>query len=270
MSAKPEIQARYLPQERKKRILNMLVEQGRVTVVDISAELAVSEMTIRRDLAELETEGKLSRVHGGAVLTETVSQPIMDPLPAHFDARLSLHRENKMRIARMAAEVAGRYQSVALDIGTTTLFMVDELVKHERLKIFTNSVRIAHALGRYAQAPEVYLAGGMMRDDEMAIVGPSAIEQFQQFWFDIAFIGASGITSQGIYDSALDETEMKRVLIRRSGFKVLLCDSAKFQHMSLVQVSQWQDIDLLITDSAPPAVLATALELANVQVMIAP
>ena len=108
-----------------------------------------------------------------------------------------------------------------------------------------------------------------MRDDEMAIVGPSAIEQFQQFWFDIAFIGASGITSQGIYDSALDETEMKRVLIRRSGFKVLLCDSAKFQHMSLVQVAQWQDIDLLITDSAPPAVLATALELANVQVMIA-
>jgi DeoR family glycerol-3-phosphate regulon repressor len=89
MSAKPEIQARYLPQERKKRILNMLVEQGRVTVVDISAELAVSEMTVRRDLAELETEGKLSRVHGGAVLTETASQPIMDPLPAHFDARLT-------------------------------------------------------------------------------------------------------------------------------------------------------------------------------------
>jgi DeoR/GlpR family transcriptional regulator of sugar metabolism len=73
MSAKPEIQARYLPQERKKRILNMLVEQGRVTVVDISAELAVSEMTVRRDLAELETEGKLSRVHGGAVLTETAA-----------------------------------------------------------------------------------------------------------------------------------------------------------------------------------------------------
>ncbi|AHF76675.1 Transcriptional Regulator, DeoR family [Sodalis praecaptivus] len=269
MPAKPETQTRYLPQERKKRILSMLVERGRGTVVEISAELAVSEMTVRRDLAELETDGKLRRVHGGAVLTETLNPPIMDPLPAHFAARLALHRESKMRIARQAAEVAGRYQSVALDIGTTTLAMAEALVQHERLKIFTNSVRIAHEIGRYPQAPEVYLAGGKMRDDEMAIVGPSAIEQFQQFWFDIAFISASGITSQGIYDSSLDETEMKRVLIRRSGFKVLLCDAAKFQHMSLVQVAEWQDIDLLITDSAPPAVLATALELANVQVMIA-
>lgn len=270
MPAKPETQARYLPQERKKQILNMLVERGQATVVAISAQLAVSEMTVRRDLAELEAEGKLSRVHGGAVLTETLNPPVMDPLPANFDARLSLHRESKIRIARQAAEVAGRYQSVALDIGTTTLAMADALVKHERLKIFTNSVRIAHAMGRYTQAPEVYLAGGKMRDDEMAIVGPSAIEQFQQFWFDIAFISASGITSQGIYDSSLDESEMKRVLIRRSGCKVLLCDAAKFQHMSLVQVAQWQDIDMLITDSAPPVVLATALELANVQVMIAP
>ncbi len=269
MSTSPDAYPRYLPQERKKLILNMLVERGRATVSDISAELSVSEMTVRRDLAELESEGRLSRVHGGAVLTDSVPQAVMDPLPAHFDARLALHRESKMLIARLAAEVAGRYQSVALDIGTTTLCMVDDLVKYERLKIFTNSVRIAHALGRCAQGPEVYLAGGMMRDDEMAIVGPSAIEQFQQFWFDIAFISTSGITSQGIYDSALDESEMKRVLIRRSGYTVLLCNAAKFQHMSLVQVAQWQDIDLLITDSEPPAVLATALELANVKVMIA-
>lgn len=269
MSEKPDTQSRYLPQERKNRILSMLVEHGRAGVTDISAALAVSEMTVRRDLAELEAEGKLSRVHGGAVLVETSNQPIMDPVPAHFDARLSLNRDSKMRIARQAAEVAGRYQTVALDIGTTTLFMAEELVKYERLKIFTNSVRVAHALGRHSQAPEVYLAGGMMRDDEMAIVGPSAIEQFQQFWFDIAFISASGMTSQGIYDGALDESEMKRVLIRRSGYKVLLCDAAKFQHMSLVHVAQLQDINMLITDCEPPAVLATALELAKVQVLIA-
>lgn len=270
MSVKPETPARYLPLERKRQILNMLVQHGRAAVSDISSELAVSEMTIRRDLAELEAEGKLSRVHGGAVLIETVNQPIMEPVPAHFDARLSFYRENKMRIARQAAEMASRYQTVALDIGTTTLFMAEELVKHNRLKIFTNSVRVAHALGRHAQAPEVYLAGGIMRDDEMAIVGPSAIEQFQPFWFDIAFISASGITTQGIYDGALDESEMKRVLIRRSGYKVLLCDSSKFQNMSLVHVAQLQDIDMLITDSEPPPVLATALDLANVEVVIAP
>jgi len=163
MPVKPDTPPRYLPQERKREILNMLVQHGRAAVSDISSELAVSEMTIRRDLAELEAEGKLSRVHGGAVLIETVNQPIMEPIPAHFDARLSFYRESKIRIARHAAEMASRYQTVALDIGTTTLFMAEELVKHNRLKIFTNSVRVAHTLGRYPQAPEVYLAGGIMR-----------------------------------------------------------------------------------------------------------
>ncbi|QKJ86041.1 DeoR/GlpR transcriptional regulator [Paramixta manurensis] len=262
--------ARYLPQERKNHILSALVENGSITVSDISSALGVSEMTVRRDLVELEADGRLLRVHGGAVLPKNDSQPVMDNEPALFEERLKQRAEAKTRIVTAAAAVAARYNTVALDIGTTMLMLAERLAGCSRMKIFTNNVRAAHALGRNPVLPDVYLAGGLMREDEMAIVGPSAIAQFEQLWFDVAFISVSGITGAGLYDSALDEAEMKRVYLRRSGYKVVLCDAAKFQHMSLVHIAHLQDVDMLITDQQPPPALATALDVANVQLVIAP
>ncbi|WP_230469452.1 DeoR/GlpR family DNA-binding transcription regulator [Gibbsiella quercinecans] len=261
---------RYLPQERKNHILEALFQSGSVTVGGISEQLSVSEMTVRRDLAELEEEGKLVRVHGGAVLPEPDSQPVMDKEPASFDERLLQRTEAKSRIAAAAAVIASRHLTVALDIGTTTLMLAERLVNCNRMKIFTNSVRAAYALGSGRVLPEIYLAGGLMRDDEMAMVGPSAIAQFEQLWFDVAFVSVSGLTASGLYDSSLEEADIKRVYLRRSGYKVVLCDSAKFQHMSLVHIAQLQDIDLLITDNSPPLSIQMALDMAKVQVLVAP
>jgi DeoR/GlpR family transcriptional regulator of sugar metabolism len=128
-------------------------------------------------------------------------------------------------------------------------------------------LRIATVLGR--ERRDVYLPGGEVRGDEMSMCGPTAVAQFEQLWFDIAFIGASGLTKAGFFDYSLEDSELKRVYLRRSSRKVLLCNAAKFNHLSLVQVAGLETIDMLITDQAPTGDLALALAQANVEIRIA-
>lgn len=264
---KPE-RTKLLAQERQLCILDALVQQGSISVSCVAAELDVSDMTIRRDLMELETEGKLVRIHGGAVLPENSTPVAMDREEPSFSTRLICQCEAKARIATVAADIACGYLTVALDVGTTTYLMAEKLLERNRMKIFTNSVRIAHRMS--GGAPDIYLAGGYMRGDEMSMGGPTAIAQFEQLWFDVAFIGISGLTASGFYDYSFEDVDLKRVYLSRSGYKVVLCDSSKFQHMSLVNIAPLQGVDMLITESSPPPAIALALEAARIKVVIAP
>ncbi|WP_410012361.1 DeoR/GlpR family DNA-binding transcription regulator [Sodalis sp. C49] len=265
--AKPE-RPRLLAQDRHLHIIETLAQQGSVSVTGIAAELDVSDMTIRRDLLELESEGKLVRIHGGAVLPDHITPVAIDREEPSFDARLVKHCEAKARIAAMAADIACGYRTVALDVGTTTYLVAERLLERQRMKIFTNSVRIAHRMS--SGAPDIYLAGGHMRGDEMAMGGPAAIAQFEQLWFDVAFIGVSGITADGIYDYSFEDVDLKRLYLNRSGYTVVLCDSSKFQRMSLVNIAPLEGVDMLITESSPPPAIALALEAARIKVVIAP
>ncbi|TCL06003.1 DeoR/GlpR family DNA-binding transcription regulator [Sodalis ligni] len=264
---KPE-RTRLMAQDRQLHIIDTLAREGSVSVTGIAAELDVSDMTIRRDLVELESEGKLVRIHGGAVLPESSPPVAMDREEPSFESRLALHCDAKARIAAAAADIACGYRTVALDVGTTTYLMAERLMERHRLKIFTNSVRIAYRMS--SGAPDIYLAGGHMRGDEMSMGGPAAVAQFEPLWFDIAFIGVSGITGSGFYDYSFEDVELKRLYLRRSGFKVVLCDSSKFQRMSLVNITPLPGVDMLITDSAPPPAIALALEAAKIKVVVAP
>jgi len=134
--------------------------------------------------------------------------------------------------------------------------------------IFTNSLRIASLIT--SGDNEVHITGGQVRRDEMSIHGPTAVAQFEKLWFDIAFIGVSGATGDGIYDYSAEDSEMKRVYLRRSARKVVLCDSLKFRRMSLVQVASLSEIDMIVTDGDPPVEIARALDAAEVELLIAP
>ncbi len=258
---------RPLREDRRARILEALADRGTVQVAAIAAELDVSEMTVRRDLIDLEKSGKLVRVHGGAVVGRAETAKKFDRYEPAFDARIQRQRSAKERIAAAATRIAGDYRTIALDVGTTTFLMADLLNEYSDAKIFTNSLRIASELG---DGPlEVYLPGGRIRKDEMSLCGATAVANFQALWFDIAFLGVSGLTASGIYDYSLEDTEVKRVYIRRSGIKVVLCDASKFERMSLVQVAPLSDFDVLITDAPPPAHIAAALADAGVELVIA-
>ncbi|GLK72040.1 DeoR/GlpR transcriptional regulator [Ancylobacter dichloromethanicus] len=263
-----EDRQRLLSHERHARILDQLAVSGSIGVAAIAAALGVSDMTIRRDLLELEREGRLVRVHGGAMLAEAPASVAMDSEEPRFDARLRRGSEAKAAIAACAAGLVSSYRTAAIDVGTTTYLMAGHLREADHLKVFTNSLRVSTRLD--GGAPEVYVAGGRVRPEEMSVWGPTAIAQFEKLWFDVAVLGTSGITAEGFFDYSFEDTDMKRVYLRRSGFRILLCDSAKFQRMSLVQVGTLADINLLITDAEPPSRIAAALAAARVEVRIAP
>ena len=258
---------RVLPQVRHAFILKALAANGAVQVQTIATELGISEMTVRRDLMDLEATGRLLRVHGGAVDAGRDQPAGIDREEPHFEARLLRNQDAKIRIATAALRLAQGCRTVALDVGTTT-FLLSQMLRNESYtKIFTNSVRIAAELG--SDPVDVYLPGGQMRRGEMAIGGTMAVEQFQALWFDVSFVGISGLTAGGFYDYSFEDTELKRVYLRRSSLRVVLCDSSKFQRISLVRIGALQDFDVLVTDAAPPPAIASALNDANVKVEIA-
>lgn len=262
-------EARRVPaQVRQARLVEAVRERGFISVTEIAVSLAVSEMTIRRDLDELEREGLLVRTHGGALAPEGVGDHAIDREEPAFEARLRHNQAAKQRIADLAAGLLDGSQTVALDVGTTTYLLAQLVAARQGLKVFTSSLRAASLLSR--GACDVYMPGGQVRGDEMSLCGPTTISQFEQLWFDIALIGVSGITAGGIFDYSFDDSELKRVYLRRSTRKVLLCDGSKFHRMSLVQVADFHDIDMLVTDVAPPADIAAALAAAKVTVSIAP
>ncbi len=258
---------RVLGRVRHERILAMLREAGSVTVGEIAGELSVSDMTVRRDLVELEKAGQLERIHGGAIVRQGGAAVAMDSEEPSFAARLHQRREAKERIAALAASVVGNQRTIALDVGTTTFLLAERLKEAQHAKVFTNSLRIANVLAD--GGPEVYVPGGRLRGDEMSISGPTALAQFEALWFDVAVLGVSGVTAAGLFDYSFEDTEMKRVYLRRSGLKIVLCDAAKFRRMSLVQVAGLEDVSMLITDAPPPPDVAAALAQAGVELRVA-
>jgi DeoR family glycerol-3-phosphate regulon repressor len=248
-------------------ILGALAESGAVTVAEVAGKLGVSDMTVRRDLADLEREGRLSRTHGGAVRAEASAPPPPAFAEPSFESRLNRNAAAKRAIAAAAARAAEGAQAIALDVGATTYMLAGLLAEQRQAKIFTNSLRNAARLGE--GRAEVYLPGGRLRSEELSIAGPSALAQFEALWFDVAFLGVSGLTAEGAYDYSLEDTEMKRVYLKRATRRVLLCDSSKFGAMSLVQIAPLSAFDALITESAPPAEIAAALAAAQVSVVVA-
>ena len=255
-------------QVRQMRLAEIVRDRRFVSVPSVADELDVSEMTIRRDLNELEQKGRVVRTHGGAVAPESAGDPVLDSDEPAFDSRLAHNRAIKERISAAALDLIGASRTMALDVGTTTYLLAARLLARSNLMIFTNSLRIASLLN--SGASEVHVPGGRVRKDEMSVHGQAAVAQFEKLWFDIAFIGVSGATREGFFDYSAEDSELKRVYLRRSGRKVVLCDSQKFNRMSLVQVASLSEIDVLVTDSKPPSDIMDALVAAKVDVRIAP
>ena len=251
---------------RKTRIVDMIRSQGFMSSADLAAFFGVSEMTVRRDLAELDQKGELTRTHGGAVAREHRPDATETVEPV-FDERSSRFQPEKARIAATAERLVLKGQAVAIDTGTTTYQLAACLAARSDIRLFTNNLRIAQLLG--ANAVELYMLGGRVRQEDMSLCGPVAVQQARRLRFDTAFIGVSALSTAGLFDYSIDETEVKRVFMEQATHKVVLCDSSKFDRVSLVQVARFDEFDTLVTDAAPPPALAAALQAAGVSVIVA-
>lgn len=258
---------RMIGRVRKARIEQLIQQNGSMSIGALASEFNVSEMTIRRDLSELETRGHIQRTHGGAVIERmgTVRQAAEERF---FDERRNTNRAAKTAIARKAMELLAASQAVALDVGTTNYELASLLAERTDIRVFTNNLRIAALMGQ-SQA-EIYLLGGRVRQKEMSLCGPVAVDQARRLWFDIAFLGVSAVSSSGIFDFAFEEIELKHAYIERAKKRVVLADSSKFDQTSLIQISGFEEIDALVTDAQPSARIVTALEAAGVEIILAP
>lgn len=253
--------------ERHARIIDELDSAGRVSVTTLSRSLDVTAETIRRDLDALEAAGALRRVHGGAVRRSSVVE-------LGLGERERRNTPAKRAIAQVALELLQQAgpSSVAIDAGTTTRAFADLLAEHVPaeglLDVVTHAVPIVLRL-QDNRALVVHSVGGVVRPETSAAVGLPAIDAFTRVRCDLAFVGANGI-SAGFGLSTPDEREgaVKTAMIRSARRTVALVDSSKHGDESFVRFAELADLDVLVTDRAPGADLAAALDAAGVEVLV--
>jgi DeoR/GlpR family transcriptional regulator of sugar metabolism len=252
---------------RQGRIIASFDKNGFVSISDLSAELGVSGMTIRRDLDLLGKKGLLERTHGGAVAAGPLTGLAFDEDEPAFEQRMRLHALEKSSIAHAAAGLVGAGESVGLDVGTSILALATALLTRRDLRVFTNNLRVGMQMAEGAGT--VYILGGQVRVPEYSVIGQQAVDSLRSHFLDKVFIGVSGIDASGYYDYSPEDTEVKRAFMASAGQVIVLCDASKFNRRALSRISELGKVHVLVTDSEPPAELANALAEAGTNVIVA-
>jgi DeoR/GlpR family transcriptional regulator of sugar metabolism len=213
-----------LTRQRKEYLLDLLRNTGQIVAKSVSKDLGLSEDTIRRDLRELAAEGRLQRVHGGALPAS--------PAVGDLAARQQLASDGKVAIGRAAAKLVKAGQVVILDGGTSTLQLAKHLPTDLKLTVVTHSPTIAVALMDHPLI-DVVLIGGMLFKHSMVAVGAAAMEAIARINADICFIGVTGIHPQiGLSTGDLEEAHVKRALIGSAAETYVLISAEKLNAAS--------------------------------------
>jgi len=251
-----------LNEERRRSILELMRRDGRVLVKDLARHFRISQITIRKDLEVLHTQGVIQRTHGGALPLEAGA--LLDPT---LREKEKLHRKEKARIAEAAALMVEEGQSILLDSGTTTTAIARALKDMARLTVITNATNIAAELA--GTHIEVILTGGTLRKNSFSLVGPLAEQSLRQLSADILFLGVDGFdTKAGLFTPNLLEAQVNRAMVGIARRTVAVCDSSKFGHRSLCNIMPVTAVHELITDKQIPKADLQALREAGVKVTL--
>jgi DeoR/GlpR family transcriptional regulator of sugar metabolism len=237
-----------LTQQRKSHILSVLRRDGQVVAKALSAELSLSEDTIRRDLRELAQEGLLQRVHGGALPAS--------PAVADFSGRQQMVPEEKVAIGRAAAALVQPGQVVFIDGGTTAVQMARHLDSRLRATVVTHSPSVALELVPHAGI-EVVMIGGRLFRHSIVNVGACAVEEIRRIRADLYFMGVTGIhPDAGLSTGDLEEANIKRALMTASAETVVLASSEKLGGASAYVIAPIGDVaTIVVSDKVPNATL---------------
>jgi len=229
-------------QERHREILDLVLQKQRLTVAEVESALGTSPATTRRDLAEMEKRGLIVRVHGGVLHPDALRGE------ASFKKRHQEAMREKEAIATAAAALVEDGASVYIDAGTTCFEVAKLLLPRPDLTLYTNSLPLINAARR--GGAKVVCIGGELRDVSAALVGDIALMWLGQLRFDLAFIGASGLSAaEGATATALSEASVKRQAIGRSTRPVLVAASHKWELPRAVQFAPWDAFSVWVTDA---------------------
>lgn len=221
-----------LTEERYQYILDQLTKHGLVKSQELIKEMNCSESTLRRDLDALEEKGMLVRVHGGAKRLYEIEREIP------ITEKTSKNIQEKKEIAEYASSLVQDGDTIFLDAGTTTLYMIPFL-KQKKIRIVTNAVQHAHLLAD--QENEVVLIGGVLKNTTKAVIGAVGCAQLSQYNFNKAFLGINGVDLEyGFTTPDPEEAAIKQQAIKNSAKVFILTDNSKFNTVTFVKV---EDID---------------------------
>lgn len=242
---------------RRQQILNLLEETGSLDVGDLADRFAVSVVTIRKDLDDLEREGLLQRTFGGAVFSHR------SRFNKSFLERAGLHRREKRAIAAAALDYIKDGDTIILDAGTTTLALA-QLLKQQVKSAFIITCSVPVALELSSAGYDILLLGGIVRNKSLALLGRETLAVLDRYRADKAFLGSSGFTAENGHTTPNpDDAQIKEAMMRVSEEIYVLVDSSKYGDQCLTRFADLRDVDLTITDSHLSKNKAKALEAAG-------
>lgn len=243
-----------LPEERKQRLVELVTARDGCRVAELSAELDVSETTIRRDLDDLDEQNRIQRTHGGAI-------PVVNRI-TEYQNRSIRNQDAKQSIANRAVEEIHEEQMVAFDSGSTTLEVSRHVPEDLSFTAVTVHPIIAYELGE--STAEVRLTGGRFEKEQQRLTGRLAERAIEGLNFDLAFVGLEGINESGLTTAYHDAARIKELLVANSQRVVAVADHTKFDSHSLVRFCDISAVDSVITDANVRPTFRERLEEANV------
>lgn len=249
------------PDQRQKKIRQLLKNEGRVVCTILAREMGVSEHTIRRDLNELAEEGVCKRVHGGAVsVLESAGT---------FEQRIGLNQAEKTSIAQKCASLIKNNTCVFIDSGSTNLEIARSIPETLASTVVTNSPLIAIELMKKPLC-EVVMIGGKMNTQIGASVSNSSMHQIRQIYFDQCFIGGCAFDPQiGVTIFDYEEAEFKKALIEQSNQVIMGITADKLPGAARYLVASCQQISILVVNKHIPNDLHQLLVKTDMQILFA-
>jgi len=231
-----------IPALRKEFIMNTLNEKGILNIQEIVQKFRVSPLTVRRDLAELDEKGLLSRTRGGAVKSKATD------LLFTYDLKINQHRQNKEAICKLASGYVTEGDILFIDCGTTLSLFTKYIAKFKSLTVITTSLPVISELMNY-QNIRLSLIGGEIDYERQAVYGPVAENTIGMYHASKAFIGADGISlKNGLSSFDAKEGAITQKIMENTDEVFLLCDSSKIEKNSYIRFASLQEIHHLITD----------------------
>jgi DeoR/GlpR family transcriptional regulator of sugar metabolism len=247
-----------MPAQRRRLIVRQVRSGEGAQVAELARQLGVSAVTVRRDLAALAREGRVTRVHGGAIGGVEATPLAVAP---------SERCEGKVRVGHSAAGLVPENALILIDIGTTSLELARSL--HGRhVTVITANLAVVEELLPDA-AIELVVLGGVVRRAHHSLVGALTEDALRQVSADIAFLGASGIRRDdlAVMDTTMVEVPVKRAMLAAARKKVLLVDGAKLGAGGTMRVCDARDFDAIVTDAPADDPVVLALVQAGVRVI---
>ncbi|MGB0848884.1 MAG: DeoR/GlpR family DNA-binding transcription regulator [Thiolinea sp.] len=247
--------------DRQAAISELLREEAFLTVESLAEKFAVTTQTIRRDVNALCDLGLARRRHGGV-------EPLSTKGNLAYGSRQVLNRSGKMLVAETVAKYVQNGSSLSVGIGTTPEIVARALLKHEGLRLFTNSLNVAQ-ISSGNPGFEVTISGGRLRNEDHDVLGGAVEDFFESYKTDIGIFGVAGVDADGsLLDFYDEEVRVRNIIRRNCRESYLVLDHHKFGRSAHVRGGQIEDVSKVFCDQPPPQAIIDLISASDAELII--